>query len=764
MSEPMTRRRIPLLRPAAAVLVLAAGLGCSLHRANALFESGDYEGAHEAYRQVVQNNPNDVKARIGLRRTSELASQAHVEKAKSIEAHGGSDADIAAELEKALVLNIDNQIAKDWLLRIKDREDRAKAASAEDLDQMKEDADAQGALQINPRSIEGVDLTFARRTSLREIFSTLAKASGVNILLHTSFQDASTSVDLKGLGFQKALDTLMLQNDLFYRVVDTNTIMVFKDSPQTREKYENQIIKTFYLSNADPMDVRQSLTALMPQLRVFTDKRMNAIVVKARPLELATANRVIDQLDKSLPEVMVYVQLMEVTESNLAKVGLLPVIGPTDDSGTYRMGATTTNLNLGGLNTTTGSLDIPRSNIQFLFPNLALDFLKSNGDARLVANPNVRVLSGETGKINIGEKVSTTQSSIGIPGSTGATGTTGAGGLGGITGALGQTSYNYEDVGVKIEVTPRVHFNDEVTLKIKASVTTLKAGSTPGRPDLGNRDIETVTRLKDGETAIFGGLLKDEEQKQLQGIWGLTDIPILGHLFGNTNTTKAKTDVIMTLRCVLVRKPSITQQDLEAFNPDDAAVKSGPFAPKKKAAPKNTNDGSVGSTTTTAQPAQPPVPDQQPAANAVPTPANSGQGPAAAQRPPDASDLVFFISPSTANLMKNDKVEATLSVSGGQGLSTGYLDLQIPPGLKLVSVVPGDFLGGGTVKQVPGPNGTVRLSFSRSGAGQDSGILASVTLQAIDSGNQPLLIQGGQFLAGANPISARWVNALFTVQ
>ena len=759
----MTRRRSPLFPAAAAVLLLATGLGCSLHRANALFESGDYEGAHEAYRQVVQDHPNDVKARIGLRRTSELASQTHVDKAKSIEAHGGSDADITMELEKALILNIDNQIAKDWLLRIKDRQDRAKAVSAEDLDQMKQDADAQGALQINPRSIEGVDLTFARRTSLREIFSALAKASGVNILLHSSFQDASTSVDLKGLGFQKALDTLMLQNDLFFRVVDTNTIMVFKNTPQNREQYENQIIKTYYLSNSDPQDIRQSLTALMPQLRVFTDKRMNAVIVKAKPLELAIADRVISQLDKSLPEVMVYVQLMEVTESNLAKVGLLPVIGPTDSSGTYRMGATTTNVNLGGLNTSTGNLNIPRSNIQFLFPNLALDFLKSNGDARLVANPNVRVLSGETGKINIGEKVSTTQSSIGIPGSTGSTGTSGtAGGLGGITGAVGQTSYNYEDVGVKIEVTPRVHFNDEVTLKIKASVTTLKAGSTPGRPDLGNRDIETVTRLKDGETAIFGGLLKDEEQKQLQGIWGLTDIPILGHLFGNTNTTKAKTDVIMTLRCVLVRKPSITQQDLDAFNPDDAAVKSGPFAPKKKAAPKKDEGGSVG--TTTAQPGQPAALAQPPAANAVPSPAVSGQGPGAAQRPPDASDLVFFISPSTANLMKNDKVEATLSVSGGQGLSTGYLDLQIPAGLKLVTVVPGDFLGGGKVQQVPGPNGTVRLSFSRSSAGQDSGILASITLQALESGNQPLLIQGGQFLAGTSPISARWVNALFTVQ
>lgn len=427
------------------------------------------------------------------------------------------------------------------------------------------------------------------------------------------------------------------------------------------------------------------------------------------------------------------------------------------------MGATTINLNGSGLNTNTGGISIPRSNIQFLFPSLALDFLKSNGDARLVANPNVRVLSGETGKINIGEKVSTTQSSIGIPGAGGGTtgGTPGPiGGLGGLSGAIGQTSYNYEDVGVKIEVTPRVHFNEEVTLKIKASVTTLKAGSTPGRPDLGNRDIETVTRLKDGETAIFGGLLKDEEQKQLQGVWGLTDIPLIGSL-GNTNTNKAKTDVIMTLRCVLVRKPSITPQDLEAFNPDDAAVKSGPFAPKQPKVAKDAQ-GSLG--TTTAAPATSPTTPQSTPPAQTPAAPQQPAAPPSAQRAPDASDLVFFISPSTANLLKNDKVEATISVSGGQGLSTGYLDLQIPTGMKLVSVVPGDFLGGSAIKQTPGPNGTVRLSFTRSGAGQDSGTLAAVTLQAVEGGNQPLLIQGGQFLAGTNPISARWVNALFTVQ
>ena len=141
----------------------------------------------------------------------------------------------------------------------------------------------------------------------------------------------------------------------------------------------------------------------------------------------------------------------------------------------------------------------------------------------------VLVVSGETGEVNIGEKISTTQSQI--SGLGGATGTnTAATSL--LAGAA-QTSFSYEDVGVKIKVEPRVHNNGEITLKIDSLVTTLKSGSTPGRPDLGKREIKTSARLRDGETAIFGGLLKDEEQKSLQGVWGLSDIPLLGRLIGN---------------------------------------------------------------------------------------------------------------------------------------------------------------------------------------------------------------------------------------
>ena len=394
---------------------LALGLGCALHKANQAYDEGRYDDAVVAYRHVLQSDPTNVKARIGIRRASQQAAEAHLARAREAE-HRGMDGNVEAEVRKALVLDPDNQIAQDWLIRIREKAARAKEAAdaADNIEMMKARADAENPLQLNPRSLEGIDLNFSRRTSLREIFGTLSRATGVNIILHSSFQDSSVSIDLRGLPFQKVLDTLMLQNDLFYKVIDRNTIMVFKSTPQNREQYENQILKTYYLSNAEPDPIRSILTTLNPQLRVFTDKRINAIIVKAKPVELSIVDQVIRTLDKPKAEVMVYLELMEVTENSLEQVGLLPVINATDTTGVYRIGATTVN-NTTGMNTNSGLTNIKRADIRVLVPNLALDALKSSGDARLVASPNIRVLSGESGEINIGEKISTTQSQLSLP-------------------------------------------------------------------------------------------------------------------------------------------------------------------------------------------------------------------------------------------------------------------------------------------------------------------------------------------------------------
>ncbi len=766
---------IPSFAPLRKLLLLAAALllavGCSLHKANKAFDEGRYDEAVAEYRAVLRSDPTNTKARIGIKRASQRAAEAHLSLARQAEARGFTDT-VLLEVRKSLVLDPDSQVAQDWLIKLETKaaKEKAEADAVDDLEVMKAKADAVNVVQLNPRSLEGIDLNFSRKTSLREIFATLSKASGVNIIAHTSYQDQSVSIDLRGLSFQRVLDTLMLQNDLFYKVIDKNTIMVFKATAQNREAFENQIIKTYYLSFADPNELRSTLTTINPQLRVFTDKRVNALIVKAKPLELAIVDQVIRTLDKGKAEVMVYFELMEVTENSLEQIGLLPVLNASDTSGTYRFGATTVN-NTSGMNTNSGFTKIHTADIRVLFPNLALDFLKSNGDARLVASPNVRVVSGEPGEVNIGEKISTTQSQIsGLGGTSGAN--TQASSL--LAGAA-QTSFSYEDVGVKIKVEPRVHNNGEITLKIDSLVTTLKSGSTPGRPDLGKREIKTSARLRDGETAIFGGLLKDEEQKSLQGVWGLSDIPLIGRLIGNTRNSKAKTDVILTIRAVLVRKPVMTEQDMAPFNPEDATAKAGPFAPeppKKAPAPKP----AAAAPTSPVRPAVPPPTPAPPVTPApVPPPATPPAAPDAIQEkkpagPADAapapSDLVIFMSPVASEIKAGEKVRISLTVSGGGGLSSGTLELRLPPGLRLQAVTPGEFITGegGSLEQFPGKDGLLKLVFRRNPSGTDAGPFVTLDLEGLSAGNAPVLIQSGQFLVGTAPISGRWSNALVTVQ
>jgi general secretion pathway protein D len=776
-----------LLLPVAALLL---AFGCALHRANQAYDEGRYDDAVAEYRKVLQSDPSNPKARIGIKRASLQAAEHHMALARKAEQRGYTDV-VRAELRKVLVLDPDNQIAGDWLLRLEQKaaREKAEADAADDLEALKAKADAVNAVQLNPRSIEGIDLNFSRKTSLRDIFATLSKASGVNIIVHASFQDQNISIDLRGLPFQRVLDTLMLQNDLFYKVIDKNTIMVFKATAQNREQYENIIIKTYYLSNADPNDLRTTLTTINPQLKVFTDKRINALIVKAKPLDLAIVDQVIRSLDKAKAEVMIYLELMEVTETSLETVGLLPVLNATDTSGTYRLGATTVN-NTSGLNTNSGGFTgIPTADIRMLFPNLALDFLKSNGDARLVASPNVRVLSGEVGEVNIGSKVSTTQSQLSLPSTSGTTTTSTT--ASSLLGGVGQTSYSYEEIGVKIKVEPRVNNNGEITLKIESDVTTLISGSTPGRPDIGKRSIKTIARLRDGETAIFGGLLKDEEQKSLQGIWGLADIPLIGSLVSNHNNNVAKTDVLLTIRAVLVRKPVMTEVDMAPFNPEDATAKAGPFAPaavKKPALPPavttpaptpTPNPAPTPAPKPPAPAAQPPVPPPaaptpeapEPPAGTPPVPpadaAQEKKPEAPGDQAPAASDLVIFMSPVASEIKVGEKVSLTLTVSGGGGLSSGSLDLRLPAGLRMQGLTPGEFItaGGGSIQQTPGQDGLLKLVFNRNPVGgTDAGPFATLVLEGLSAGNAPVVIQSGQFLVGTAPVSGRWSNALVTVQ
>ncbi|WP_158412895.1 hypothetical protein [Holophaga foetida] len=736
------------LRPAlAATLCLSLSLGCALHKAQKAFEEGRYEESVEAYREAVHSDPTNVQARIGLRRSASMAAEKHLEKARESE-RKGQNAKVIDDVRKALILDPSNTHAQEWMLKLEREAEaqRSKTAPEESLESIRERSEAKptSSFEINPRSFESLDLNFTRKTSLREIFATLSKTTGVNILLHTSFQDSSISVDLRGLNFQRVLDSLMLQNELFYKVMDSNSIMIFKATPANRQQFENQVIKTFYLSNATADDVKGIFSALQPEMKTFVDKRLNAITIKAKPNELAVASRIVKQLDKAKPEVMVYMELLEVTESSKEQVGLIPIVSATDTTGTYRMGATLDGA--GSMNSLTGTLNISKSSIQYLLPNLALDALKSSGDAKLVASPNVRVVSGETGEINIGDKVSTTQSSLGTVSSTSTTST---------SNLTTSTSYSYEDVGVKIKVEPRVHFNGDITIKIESEVKTLKSSSTAGRPDMGQRIIKTSARLRQGETAIFAGMLKDDEQKTKQGIWGIADIPLIGDLFSSHYKKRDKTDVLLTIRAALVRRPDLDAEDFEAFDPD--LSRNGPFSPRPDANHKPGKPVHLGPSSRPAPEAPaPPATPKEPVEEA-PKPVAKAEA--------ATSDLVCFLSPMNVQVAKGQRVQMALQVSGGKGVSSGSFELHIDPKLKLHQASAGDFISseGGTLEQ-SGKDGVLKCSFKRPTTNADSGTLVNLDLETLEAGSAPVLMQNGTYMVNANPIPGRVINALVTVE
>jgi len=751
-------RTVPaeLARPLALALGLALGLGCALHKAQSAMDQGRYEEALAQYRRILDKDPRNLQARLGCRRAAPLAAEEHLKKAREAR-KAGREPMVRQEVAAAVVLDSSNAVAMDWMARIEEAAARQRQAeeTEDSIDQARAEAGAKPVLPINPRSLEGMDLNFSRKTSLKEILQQLSRNSGVNIILHASASatDISVSVDLRGLTFQRILDTLMLQSDLFYKVLDANTLMVFKKTPQNLNDFENKLIQTFYLSNAEVDSIRQIFSAIMPQMRVFIDKRLNAITVQAKANDLAVASRIVNQLDKAKAEVVVYLELIEVNEDSRQAVGLIPTANPLDPTapGLYRIGAALKNDQNQStlLNQDQGGIRISKSQLIFQFAPLALDALKASGEGKLLASPNVRVVSGETGEVNIGEKISTTQSQLGgLPNAGSSVAAAAAGALSSLGGALTtQTQYSYEDTGVNIKVKPRVHFNGDITIDLESTVRSeLTSTSTPGRPNLGQRIIKTSARLRDGETAVFGGLLKEEESKELEGIWGISDIPVLGKLLGHNRGKKKRTDVLLTLRAVIVRKAELAEPDFEPFDPDLAGAVTRPFAPRppRKALPA----GLAGPEAPAPAPAAPPAPAE-----------------AAAPDPVEQSPLVFFMSPLTAEAPKGEPVVVTLFASGAQGLTEGTMTLRVDPRLKVAAITPGAFLTGakGALEQAPGMDGRVTLTFRRAAGGADSGVLATLRLEPVEAGKATVLIQDGQYRIGANPVPARYVNSLITV-
>ncbi len=526
------------------------------------FKMKKWDEAAKYFGKLVLDHPDNVEYKVKWEMAKNNASKYHIKKGKQFELKQEYDKAIA-EYKIALMYDPTNQYVYDRVNSINAKIEKMKMESEKreyTIAKAKESAYGKNGIPVlNPSSNEPIDLYFPRPTSLKKIYHALGKAAGINILFDESFQDKQISIDLRGMSFYNALKALMIASGNFYKIIDEKTVIILRDTKQNHQKYDDKIIKVYYLSYAKPDKLKNNLRLLTGIKEIFDNKDLNCVVVMGTPQQINIADRIVKLTDRPKSEITIDFDLMEVNRSNLDKLGLLP----TDlQNPAYKVGAGLIPNSTGEEGDATSGQFINLDNATWMFaiPYLQVDFLKSIGKAKEVANPTLRVSEGEKAKVLIGQSVPIATTSF-----TPFTGITGTNNNYGGIGGQPLTSYNYQEVGIKIEVEPRVHHNGDVTLKLKLEVSSI-VDKTAFQPVIGKRTVETVVRVKSGETVMLAGLLKNSERTSLSGIKGLADLPVLKQLFSNTSKEIQQTDIMMTITPHIVRGPNIVEEDLLPYS------------------------------------------------------------------------------------------------------------------------------------------------------------------------------------------------------
>jgi len=554
-----------IARTSLSLLLLAFLAGCTTHQAyrqgEVSTQLGNYDDAVLHFMKAATEDPSNLSYKAALIRAKIRASQFHFEKGQEFEKAGVVERALV-EYQQAVQLDPTNQYAKAQLEHVHKvyLAQRANKGGYETIEQMKQKN--RGARPqppvLNPRSNQPISLEFPQPVSLFSIYRALGQAFGINILFDPNLRDQEIGLDLKDVTAQAALETLMRTAGHFYKVMDEHSIIIAQDTPQNRRTYEDLVIQTFFLSNADVKETLTILRSLIDARKIAVNDQLNAIILRDTVDKVKVAERIIESNDKAKAEVVIDVELLQINSGRLRELGT--ALSSYSVSQSLNFGGSTNNSSGSG---TTTAPPVRLSDLQFInqsnwllsIPSFVYNFIKTNTDAQLLAKPQLRISEGEKASLVIGDRVP-------IPLTT--FNTQNAGATGGIVPI---TSFQYQDVGIRIDMEPRVHHNQEVTLKIKVEVSNLNgnvAGSGgQSQPIIGTRTIDSTIRLQDGETNFLAGLIRSDLTDSDQGIPGLSDIPIIGRLFSNKHTENQRTDVILTLTPHIIRNAEITEEDLQ---------------------------------------------------------------------------------------------------------------------------------------------------------------------------------------------------------
>ncbi len=537
-----------LLLVAALVPALACATSSAFRDGQKAERVQDWDRAVLEYSRALQKDPNNTRYVRALGRARLRASTEHANMGRRL-AGRGLYKDALDEYRLALDLNPQAVHIKQEMEDLEARREAGRqAASIEDIKARARESSLPG-LDLGPEAEEPLGLVF-RGANLREAFQALARVVDVNVVFDPAFQDRPVTLDLKDVPFKQALSALHSAGHTFHRVTDSRILTVIPDTPAKRREYEQQVIKTLFLSNADLKETIDLLRVVLGARRVAPLPGVNALTMNDTPDKIAAAERIVRILDKRRAEVVVEVEILEVNRTRLKEYGIYLTSG-FDAQGIEGIAAGV----LPNPDETFTGNDNPYDPSNLIvtgLPGAVVRLLQTDSSTRVLANPQLRISDGQTAQASFGDQVPvpvTIFASI-------------------ATGGIAQqpiTSFEYKNVGVNIEITPRVHHNGEVTLELKLDISAVGPAGFQGLPTFNNRQVTSTIRLADGETNLLAGLILDNERHGLTGIPGIADIPFIGRLFARNQEEASQTDIVMTLTPHVLRRPEITEEDLRSF-------------------------------------------------------------------------------------------------------------------------------------------------------------------------------------------------------
>jgi general secretion pathway protein D len=714
------------------------------------FDLKDYDAAVDYYSKALADDPRNAFYRIKLNDARFEAGQIHVHQGLKLRDKGDLQGAVS-ELQRAQILDPSSVIADQELRKTLDMlAERVRATEPTAEQSLMENGAptlASEPPELKPLSRAPISLKMSNDSKI--VFDTIGKVAGLTVIFDPDLQARRITADLNNVTLEQALDIVSLESKAFWKPVTENIIMVIPDQTQKRRDYEEQVVRTFYLSNVaiaqDLTEITTSLRQLLDLKRIAQINGQNAIVVRDTPDKLALVDKLIKDIDKAKPEVIIQVEILQASTDNMRNLGILPPqnttvsINPNNSTSNSVTNGTTTVSSSSTTGVTLNQLThLNQSDVIFTVPSATANFLLTDTNTKIVQNPEIRSIDGQQAKLRIGNRVPVAtgsfQAGVGV-------GTT-------AVNPLVNTQFQYIDVGVNVDVTPHVHPNRDVSMKLDIEVSSVTGQATIGgiqQPIISQRKITHEIRLKEGEVSVLAGLIERIDTKTLNGWPWLANIPIMKYFFATENPEHQDNEDLIVLIPRIVRMPEWTKSNLRALYSGtetypavrrELDVKAPTANPSPAAFPNGVTPSS-----NSVAPSNPPTP--------VVTPASGTTTPAASVEPPQVNGPRIRFEPSSVTMSPGQTSTIGIAVDNVSDMFSVPLMIQYNPAvISIEEARHGSFLSGGNqeiaiVQRVDKEHGQAIISATRqpnTPGVSGSGTLLGIVIKAIGPGSSNLSI------------------------